>query len=683
LGEYNALFAAGAFDFKTGLRLVQRRSALMGQARDGGMAAVIGLECDTVHSILEEHGLDTIDLANFNGPDQIVLAGPARVIAQVASVFTTAGARAYVPLRVSGAFHSRYMKPAQRQFADFLARVDFAPLKVPVIANRTGRPYEPDSIRDTLAAQLVEPVRWEQSIRFVLAQGVEDIEEVGPGKVLTGLVEEIRKSVSTASPKYTFEPPGTSVFRAPAGTPAKPTNGVVPLFQSTTLGSASFRQSYGVKFSYICGAMYRGIASTDLITRASRAGILSFFGAGGLEPAQVESAVRRIQDAVGDDAPFGVNLAHDLISPMAEERTIDVLLATGVRNVEASAFMKLTPALVRYRLSGLVKNPDGSISARNRILAKLSRPEVAESFLSPAPERLIKSLERDGRITNEQAQLAAGVPMADDVCVEGDSGGHTDRRDWTVLLPTVMRFRDRKMAEYDSAIHVRVGAAGGIATPETAAAAFLIGADFILTGSINLCTAESAMSPMVKTMLEQINVQDTDYAPAGDMFELGAQVQVLKRGVFFPARARKLHDLYRRYDSLDEIDAETRAQLETRYFYRSLDQIWKETKTYFASRDPDQIIKAESNPKHKMALVFRWYFGHSQRAAMNGEEKYRLDFQVHCGPSLGAFNQWVVGTSLEKWQNRHVDDIAERIMNGAAMHLQKRFTELAAPGASR
>jgi len=697
LGEYNALFAAGAFDFATGLALVRRRSELMGQADGGGMAAVIGLDADAVRATLASHRLDRLELANLNAPDQVVLAGRAADIAEAAPIFRDAGARAYIPLKVSGAFHSRHMEPARARFADFLPRFAFEPLKVPVIANRTGRPYEPEQVRDTLAAQLVEPVRWEQTVRFLLAQGVEEFEEIGPGRVLTGLIEKIRKSaVPTPTPALTSAPAPTVISRPAETRPAVPSNGTAPSIGSPTrrfgesalsaaaLGSAGFRQSYGVRFAYICGAMYRAIASVDMVVKASESGILSFFGAGGLDPAQVETQVRAIQQAVGRDAPYGVNIAHDPSSPRIEEKLVDVLLAEGVRNVEASAFMNVTPALVRYRVSGLMLNPDGSVRVGNRLLAKLSRPEVAEGFLAPPPERLVKSLERDGRITPLQAQLAARVPMVDDVCVEGDSGGHTDRRDWTILLPTILRLRDRMAADRDPAVPlVRVGVAGGIATPETAAAAFLLGADFVVTGSINLCTAESGMSPMVKAMLEKIGIQDTDYAPAGDMFELGSQVQVLKRGVFFPARARKLYDLYRRYDSLDEIDAETRGQLESRYFHRSMDEVWQETRRYFADRDPGQIDKAQQDPKHKMALVFRWYFGHSQRAAMNGDERYRLDFQVHCGPSLGAFNEWVRGTSLQSWQSRHVDEIAERIMDGAAAHLRDRLAEFAVAGGTR
>jgi trans-AT polyketide synthase/acyltransferase/oxidoreductase domain-containing protein len=185
---------------------------------------------------------------------------------------------------------------------------------------------------------------------------------------------------------------------------------------------------------------------------------------------------------------------------------------------------------------------------------------------------------------------------------------------------------------------------------------------------------EANMSEIVKTMLQGINVQDTTYTPAGDMFEIGAKVQVLKRGVFFPARANKLYMLYNHYDSLDEIPTKIRHQLENNYFHRSFEDIWEVTKKYFYQKgDHKNIEHAEKTPKHKMALVFRWYFSYSSKLAASGDENDVVNFQVHTGPALGAFNQWVKGTQLESWKNRHVAAIAEKIMQGTAALIEQRM----------
>jgi trans-AT polyketide synthase, acyltransferase and oxidoreductase domains len=352
---------------------------------------------------------------------------------------------------------------------------------------------------------------------------------------------------------------------------------------------------------------------------------------------------------------------------------VDLFLRYGIRNVEASAYMQITPALVKFRLSGLGRDERGTLTIANRVLAKVSRPEVAQLFLSPAPERIVKQLVDQHAITAEQATWSQTVPMADDLCVEADSGGHTDMGVAAVLIPTIIRLRDSMQQQHQYARWVRVGAAGGIGTPEAAACAFLLGADFILTGSINQCTVEAGMSDVVKDMLQDINVQDTDYAPAGDMFEIGAKIQVMKRGVFFPARANKLYSLWRENDSLVSIDAQTAKHIQEKYFRRSFEEVYAETRNHYLTIMPGEIDKAERNPKHKMAMVFRWYFIHTMNLALTGNLDQRVDFQVHCGPSLGAFNQWIKGTELENWRRRHPDQIGEKLMQETADHLNRRF----------
>jgi len=178
-------------------------------------------------------------------------------------------------------------------------------------------------------------------------------------------------------------------------------------------------------------------------------------------------------------------------------------------------------------------------------------------------------------------------------------------------------------------------------------------------------------------MLQSVSVQDTAYAPAGDMFEMGAKIQVLKKGVFFPARAGRLHDLWRLHDGLDALDAATRREIQEKYFRRSFEEVWRETQDHYLRVAPAEIERAERNPKAKMALVFRWYFIHSMRLALEGAPDRRVDYQVHCGPALGAFNQWVADTPLADWRNRHADTLATMLMQGAADYINQRLRAFA------
>jgi trans-AT polyketide synthase/acyltransferase/oxidoreductase domain-containing protein len=199
LGEYSALFAAGVFDFETGLRLVQRRGALMAEAKGGGMAAVIGMDADQVGKVLRDAGLDAIDLANINSPGQTVISGLKADIDRARANFEAAGARMYVPLEVSGAFHSRYMGIAVDGFRKFLDEFEFKEPILTVISNVEARPHEGNRIKSLLADQLTSPVRWAESIQYLEQQGVSDFKETGPGNVLTGILGQIRraKAVST------------------------------------------------------------------------------------------------------------------------------------------------------------------------------------------------------------------------------------------------------------------------------------------------------------------------------------------------------------------------------------------------------------------------------------------------------------------------------------------------------
>jgi trans-AT polyketide synthase/acyltransferase/oxidoreductase domain-containing protein len=189
LGEYNALLAAGAFDFETGLRLVQRRGLLMASASDGGMMAVVDVTPDALRALLDRHGLDTIDISAYNTPRQTVIAGRPADLRAAADLLRAERMRA-VPLSVSAPFHSRYMRPARIALARDLDTVKFRALATPVIANATARPYDSSRIAQTLGDQLVMPVRWTESIRALLDLGTTAFEEIG-GTVLTKMVGEI------------------------------------------------------------------------------------------------------------------------------------------------------------------------------------------------------------------------------------------------------------------------------------------------------------------------------------------------------------------------------------------------------------------------------------------------------------------------------------------------------------
>ena len=193
LGEYNALLAAEVFDFATGLKLVKKRGELMSQARDGGMAAIIGLDDHQLHQLFQDNHLSTLSVANYNTYKQLVIAGSKNEMDQAAGIFKKIEGVRYIPLNTSGAFHSPLMKDAQQEFKNFTAEFSFAAPKIPVIANVTAKPYEAAEVATLLTEQITHPVKWVDIIEYLLNKNETEIEEVGPGNVLTNIIRRIRK----------------------------------------------------------------------------------------------------------------------------------------------------------------------------------------------------------------------------------------------------------------------------------------------------------------------------------------------------------------------------------------------------------------------------------------------------------------------------------------------------------
>lgn len=285
-----------------------------------------------------------------------------------------------------------------------------------------------------------------------------------------------------------------------------------------SLGNADFKKDYNLKYAYLVGGMYRGIASKEMVVRVGKAGMMGFLGTDGMSIDEIEHSIIYIQKELNDGQTYGMNLMSNSNRPQHEERIVDLFLKHRIRNVEA------------------------------------------------------------------------------------------------------------------------------------------------------------ATSDAVKDLLQQANVQDTEYAPSMEMFEFGAKMQVLKRSLFFPARANKLYELYRHYDSIEEIDRKAKTQIQEIYFRKSFDQVYEECKKYQSSQE---IERAGRNPKYKMAMIFKWYFRYASELALNGNPGQKVDYMIYCGPAMGAFNQWVKGTRFEDWRNRHVDEIGIRIVEEAAKLLSQRLDSMA------
>lgn len=452
-----------------------------------------------------------------------------------------------------------------------------------------------------------------------------------------------------------------------------------PLFQIPNMtpqgfGDPEFKKEYGLKYALYGGAMANGIASADMVIALGKAGFMGSYGAGGMSLEAVSAEIDRIRAALGDK-PYMINMLSSR-NMDAEMKLAKLLVEKNVPAVEASAYIIPSKALLYYRLSGIREDENGTVIPARKVIAKVSREEVLEKFVSPPDAADVASLVEAGLLTEAEARLSSRVPVADDITVEADSGGHTDGRPLVSMLPALIALANRVQAQYGYAKKVRVGAGGGIGTGASCLAAFQMGAAYVVTGSVNQACVEAGTSDYVKQMLAQTAMADVMMAPCADMFESGTKVEVIKKGTMYPQNAQKLYEYYTKYPSFDTIPAADRERVEKRILKDTFANVWQSTKEYFAKVDPSKIAKAEADPKQKMALVFRWYLGCSSRWAVMGEKSRQHDMQIWCGQSMGAFNLWVKGTLLESVENRRVAVVAETLMRSCAYRYMKSILQM-------
>ncbi len=439
-------------------------------------------------------------------------------------------------------------------------------------------------------------------------------------------------------------------------------------YTPNNLGSNKFRKMYGLKYSYVTGGMYGGIASKELVSKMSLNGFLSFLGTGGMSFSQIKDSIQYIKHH-SSDKPFGINVLFNHPDSEKEDSIINLLLQLEINFLEAASFICITKPLVKYRVKGIYKDSKGQIITPNNIFIKASRSGIIKQFLEPIPELYLNQLIEDGVITSYQAELAKQIPLSNNIIFEADSGGHSDNRPAIAVFPVIKNLISQYKYNYNCDFYL--GLAGGLGTPESIAAAFIMGADFVVTGSINQCTPESGAPSIVKEMLSKSGVEDFDTCPTGDMFNTEAKIQVLKKGTLFSTRAKKLIQVYNKYDSIEEIDEKTKLDIENNYFKNSLDEVYEVCKRKL----PSEILqKGDENPHNKMEIIFRQYFSQSiKHTYIDGKADDSKNFQIYSGPAMGAFNAYVKNTDLEKWQNRNVDVIALKLLTDTCNVISEYF----------
>ena len=359
--------------------------------------------------------------------------------------------------------------------------------------------------------------------------------------------------------------------------------GFLPPLPIKHLGDPGFRADHRLRYAYVAGAMANGIASVELVEAVGRAGMLGFFGAAGLDLTRIEAAIERLQRSLAAES-FGFNLIHSPNEPDREAATVSLYLRKGIRLVEAAAYLRLTLPVVRYRVAGIFRDAAGRAAAPNRIVAKVSRVEVAAQFLSPPPEEMLNELVRSREITPEQAQLAADIPVAQDVTAEADSAGHTDNRPLVTLLPTLLSLRNR--LQQSTASRCRYGSGQRVGCPlRRAGGGFCHGRRLCgdRLGEPSLCGIRRlGKRPDVcwrrrsRPIPHGAGGRHVRDGREGSGPEAGHDVSDARREA-----VRALPRLLR----LEMLPANERATLEKQFFRTSLEAAWQSTRDYFVKRD--------------------------------------------------------------------------------------------------
>lgn len=449
----------------------------------------------------------------------------------------------------------------------------------------------------------------------------------------------------------------------------RPNPVLLPAIPASSLGNRDFLADFKLRLACTAGSMANGISSVDLVAAMAENGCLASFGAAGLSVEEIGKALAQLQQRLGDQT-YAMNLIHSPGDGELEWETARLYVERGLAVVEASAFLRLTPAVALCRARGLKLAPNGDVLLPRRIIAKVSRREVAEQFLRPVASGLLDQLVAEGSISRDEAELASTVPVCDALTVEADSGGHTDRQPLVTLFPAIRSLRDELLHSGELQRQVYIGTAGGMGTPESIAAAFAMGADYVTTGSINQACVEAGTSVEVKQMLALAKTSDVSMAPAADMFALGAQVQVLKQGSLFPMRAQKLYELYRSHHSLDDLPAEEIKRLEEQILRMPVEEAKRAAVDYTRRHHPEALESLTQKPREMMLRVFLWYMAQSSLWATKGDSDRKIDYQIWCGPAMGAFNAWTAGSRLANPAERKVFAVTQALMQGAAYLLR-------------
>ncbi|MFC1745257.1 1-acyl-sn-glycerol-3-phosphate acyltransferase [Candidatus Riflebacteria bacterium] len=442
---------------------------------------------------------------------------------------------------------------------------------------------------------------------------------------------------------------------------------ILPGLNIQNLGSKEFQTVHGVRHSYCTAPLPFGISGKQMLSSLATAGFLPFFGSTGLNLGEIKNSLKQIRDRVGNKT-FGVGISFVPYDKEREWQLILILIKLGIRHLWVSHYPYPTEALTFFRLNGIKQNSIGAIEPQNFIFARVSHLETVKRFVAHPPKNVVERLWQDGRISEQEKNLSCKIGLSEDIIVHGEGSGLGSNGSLNTLFPQI--YQSVKIIQEDLTRNIRIGTSGGLSNPQAISAMFSLGADFVVTGSINQISAEANCSAKVKQMLAKAGSSDTAFVVSADPLEKGNNIQVLKYGTQFSVKANKLAKLYLKYGDLLNLPEKEKKVLEEGFFRCSLETAMNRANLIFKDL---QFGENKKNKKESgLLLLFHLYLYESFLWAKEGTKNREMDYQIWVDQSIGSFNMWRNAVFSKSIEDISVTDIAERLLfcSGVLTRLQ-------------
>jgi PfaD family protein len=434
-----------------------------------------------------------------------------------------------------------------------------------------------------------------------------------------------------------------------------------PKQSASCLGSSQFKEAHQLKFAYGVTPFEREVCTVDMVSKLLCDGYLAFAPTDFLTIDEISEKICQLRQGA-DSKAIGLGYRFHAYNNDYEQKRMALAIEEDISRIYISGYLRASKSMIHYRVKGMKKRPDGAIEVPHSIFARVTDSAIALYFASPPPADILDELLSEGLITSEEADLGSKMPISQDLIVEPELNKGGLKQDLFSLYPSVKAELRAKMVSRNAP--VRVGVSGEIATPEAVAAAFRMGADFVLTGLVNSLTVEAGGSLKRRNLLFKTTSTDVTYAPSYEFLDSELPVTVTRFGTMFATKAKRMEDILRTTVSFSGLSESDRQFMEKNVFQKSLAEAYESSIEFCKKWWPDQV-KSSSSDKVKAAMLMKHWLFTTTQMAFDGIDNRELDYQVRADGGIVAFNKWRIGSVFDDEDKLSVIQLSKNLMEGA------------------